>query len=130
MALGLVWAAQRGWAAAVLLGVAVVCVACLVFVRSLATAGTLLVVGAVAGALWWWRDDARSAAVLLAVAAVLLLGAWRHVFAVASVPRGSDPDVLGSLTWLPGWFWVGTQILAIGGTSYGVARLLWPVLVG
>lgn len=130
VALGLVWTAQTGWAPAVLLGVAVVCLVCLVFVRSWSTAGTLLVVGAASGALWWWRDDARSAAVLLAVALVLLLGAWRHVFAVARVPSGSDPDVMGSLTWLPGWFWVGTQMLAIGAATYGVVLLLLPVLMG
>lgn len=119
VAWGLVWAAQSGWAPAVLGVAALGCVFSLVFVRSWATAGTTLVLGLAAGALWWWRDDARSAAVLLAVAVVLLLGAWRHVFAVAGAPKGSDPAELARITPLPGWFWVGTQMLAIAGASYG-----------
>lgn len=125
---GLVWTALTGWAPAALGAVALICLLSLVFVRSWSTAGTTLLVGAVAGVLWWWRGDARSAGVLLAVAVLLLLGAWRHWFAVAGSPKGSDPAVLARLTGWPGWWWVGTFLLVIAGASAAAGWLLWPVL--
>lgn len=126
VAWGLAWAAQSGWAPAVLGLVALGCLVSLIFVRSWTTAGTTLVIGLASGAGWWWRDDARSSAVLLGVAVVLLLGSWRHVFAVAGAPKGSDPAELARITPMPAWFWVGTQLVAIGGASYGCWMLLAP----
>lgn len=124
LAIGLVAAALGGWAPLVLGVVALICLVCLVFVRSWATAGVTLVVGLTAGALWWWRSDERSSTVLLVVAAVLLVGAWRHVFAVARAPRQSDPAELGRLTPLPGWFWVGTHLLVIAAATVAIGWLL------
>lgn len=124
LAIGLVAAALGGWAPLVLGVVALICLVCLVFVRSWATAGVTLVVGLTAGALWWWRSDERSSTVLIVVAAVLLVGAWRHVFAVARAPRQSDPAELGRLTPLPGWFWVGTHLLVIAAATVAIGWLL------
>ncbi|PFG18643.1 M50 family metallopeptidase [Serinibacter salmoneus] len=122
---GLIWLTLRGWAPAVMLATAVVSVLCLAFVRSWATAGVTLLVAASAGALWWWRSDYRSGAVLLVIAALLLLGAWRHWAAVAPSPRGSDPADLARQTGWPGWFWVGTQLLAIAAATAGAVWWLW-----
>lgn len=125
VALALVWLALAGWAPAVLGLSALACLITLPFVRSWTTAGVTIAIGLASGALWWWRADARSAAVLLVVAAVLLLGAWRHWAAVAGSPRGSDPAELARLTPLPGWFWVGTQLLVIAAASAAVGWLMW-----
>ena len=123
----LVAAAVTGWAPAVFGGIALIFVLTLPFVRSWATfASTLAVAGATA-ALWWWRSDPRSATVLLTVAVVLILGAWRHLGAVAPSPRGSDPDALAKQTGLRGWFWVGTFGLVIAAASAGAGYLLWTV---
>lgn len=124
----LVAAAMAGWGPGVMLAVALVCLVTLVFVRSWSTAGTTLVIGLAAGALWWWRDDARSAAVLLAVATVLLLGAWRHWAAVAGAPRGSDPAVLVRLTRWPAWFWVGTHLIVIAAATAAAGWLVWSAV--
>ena len=124
LAVGLVAAALGGWATLVLGVVALVCLICLVLVRSWATAGVTLVVGLTAGALWWWRSDQRSSTVLLVVAAVLLVGAWRHVFAVARGPRKSDPAELARLTSLPGWFWVGSHLVAVAAATVAIGWLV------
>lgn len=125
---GLVAAAVHGWAPAVLGALAVVAALTLLFVRSWSTAGTTLVVALAAGALWWWRADGRSSAVVLTVGLVLILGAWRHLAAVAGSPRQSDPDVLARNTRVPGWFWVGTFGLVIAAASALAAWLLWAAL--
>lgn len=122
---GLVWVALAGWAPLLLLAVAAGCVVTLPFVRSWTTAGVTLAVGIAAGALWWWRSDVRAGVVVLVVAAVLILGAWRHWAAVARSPRGSDPAALAKQTGWPGWFWVGTQFLAIAGATALAGWLLW-----
>ena len=59
---------------------------------------------------------------------VLILGAWRHLGAVAGSPRGSDPDVLAKQTKIRGWFWVGTFGLVIAAASAGAGYLLWGVV--
>ena len=59
---------------------------------------------------------------------VLILGAWRHLGAVAGSPRGSDPDVLAKQTKIREWFWVGTFGLVIAAASAGAGYLLWGVV--
>lgn len=125
---GATWAAVRGWAPLIWFVIALGSTLALVFVRSWGTLAVTAVVAASSGALWWWREDVREAAALLVIAMVLLLGAWRHVVAVAGSPRGSDPAELARQTRLPGWFWVGTQLAAILGASAGVVRLTLPLL--
>ncbi|ACQ82101.1 conserved hypothetical protein [Beutenbergia cavernae DSM 12333] len=114
----LVLAAAHGWAAPVLTAVGVLLVVVAIRVRSFYTGLALVAVLAGVAALWWWRDDARSAAVLLGVGAVLVLGAWRHLGAVAGSPRGSDPAVLAALTRVPGWLWVFSFGLVLAGATW------------
>lgn len=123
----LVAAAVSGWAPAVFGAIALIFVLALPFVRSWATFASAVSVAGVTAALWWWRSDGRSAAVLIGVAVVLILGAWRHLGAVAGSPRGSDPDALARQTKLRGWFWVGTFGLVIAAASAGTGYLLWGV---
>ncbi|WP_235866269.1 M50 family metallopeptidase [Serinibacter arcticus] len=125
---GLVAAAVHGWAPAVLGALGALAVVTLVFVRSWSTAGTTLAVALTAGALWWWRSDGRSSAVVLAAGLVLILGAWRHLAAVAGSPRDSDPAVLARSTRVPGWFWIGTFGLVIAGATALAGWLLWGAL--
>lgn len=129
VALVLVVAAGRGWAAAVLGAVLVALVLALVRVRSLLTLLVVVAVLAGAGSLWWWRDDVRQAQVLTGLGLVLLVGAWRHLGAVrprrGRGDRASDPAVLAHLTRVPATlWWAGFVILTAAATLGAVVTLL------
>jgi hypothetical protein len=114
----LVWTAGRGWAAPVLTLLLVVLLVALVRVRSLLTAVVMVVTLGATAALWWWRDDAVQAQVLVGSGIVLLVGAWRHLGAVAGTrDRTSDPAVLASLTHVPRVIWTGSFVLVCAGAT-------------
>jgi hypothetical protein len=100
------WVAGRGWAAAFIGGVLVILVIALIRVRSALTLLVMVVALAATAALWWWRDDVLQAQILVGTGIVLVVGAWRHLAAVAASPdRSSDPGVLSSLTHVPRIIW-------------------------
>lgn len=122
----MVGCSARGWAAPLLSAVLAVLLVTATRIRSLGTAG--VVAGAIAGVagLWWWRDDGVQAMVVSAVGVVLLLGAWRHLAAIARTPRGdrvSDPAVLARLTGIPRLVWLLTFVLALAGATWLAAGL-------
>ncbi|GAA1877478.1 M50 family metallopeptidase [Lapillicoccus jejuensis] len=139
VALVLVAAAARGWAAAVLGAVVAALVVALVRVRSALTLAVVLAVLAGAASLWWWRDDVRQAQVLTGLGLVLLVGAWRHLAAVRprATPslrrrergdRGSDPAVLAELTHVPAPVWWAVLVLVTAGCTLGVLVTLRPLV--
>ncbi|HEY9496353.1 MAG TPA: M50 family metallopeptidase [Intrasporangium sp.] len=100
------WVAGLGWAAAFIGGVLVILVIALIRVRSALTLLVMVVALAATAALWWWRDDVLQAQILVGTGIVLVVGAWRHLAAVAASPdRSSDPGVLSSLTHVPRIIW-------------------------
>ncbi len=119
-----VWLAVRGWAPTVLTAVLAVLLASVLRVRSLLTAVVVLAVGAATGALWWGGSDRLQAQALVGAGIVLVVGAWRHLAAVAGAPdRGtSDPAVLARLTRVPRAFWVLSFALACAGATWVVAE--------
>lgn len=123
---GLVGAALAGWAAPVLFVVLVVLALTLVRIRSFLT---LVVVAALAlgvGWLWWSGPDTAQAYALLASGALLLVGAWRHVYAVLRGGRGIDDHrVLAQLTRVPSAAWVASWVLVMGAATWWVATRLW-----
>ncbi len=124
-------AATWGWAAPVLTAALVIVVFALVRVRSLLTG--LVTVAAAAGLAWlWWRgDDVWQAWVLLVAGSVALVGAWRHVGAVAgSRSPTSDPAVLAWLTRVPAAVWNLSFVLACGAATWFAGARLWVVWSG
>lgn len=119
-----VWLAVRGWAPTVLTAVLVVLVAAALRVRSLLTGVVVLVVGVATGALWWAGSDRLQTQVVVGAGIVLVVGAWRHLLAVASGPdRGtSDPAVLARLTHVPRALWVLSFALVCGGATWVVVQ--------
>lgn len=116
------WLAGRGWAAAFIAGVIVVLLVALARVRSALTLLVMVVALALTGALWWWRDDVLQAQLLVGTGIVLVVGAWRHLAAVAgSRDRSSDPGVLASLTHVPGVVWTFSFALACAAGSWLLA---------
>lgn len=102
----LVWAAERGWGAPVTTAALAVLLFALVRVRSALTALVMAVAIGASAALWWWRDDALQTQVLVGLGVVLVVGAWRHLGAVArDRTRSSDPAVLATLTPVPRAAW-------------------------
>lgn len=125
VALALVAAATRGWAAPLLAGLVVVALLALPRVRSVTTALALLVVGGGLGALWWWGTGAVQAQVLVGVALVLLVGGWRHLAVVlGATTADSDPGVLRRLSGIPALVWNATFALTLAATTWGAWRLL------
>jgi hypothetical protein len=125
VALALVAAATRGWAAPLLAGLVVVALLALPRVRSVTTALALLVVGGGLGALWWWGTGAVQAQVLVGVALVLLVGGWRHLAVVLrATTADSDPGVLRRLSGIPALVWNATFALTLAASTGGAWRLL------
>jgi len=121
----MVWAAGRGWSAPMVTAGLVVLVVALLRVRSGLTAVVMLLVLAANAALWWWRDDRLQATVLVAVGVVLVVGAWRHLAAVAgSRGRSSDPAVLATLTRVPRALWTASFALVCAVATVLTARVL------
>src|SRR5699024_11812370 len=97
----------QGWARTALFAALVVLVVSLVFTRSLHTVVAVLGTAAGIGALWWWGSAARIALLTLAAGVCLLLGAWRHLGAVArGGGRAADPAQLAQLTRLHAVLWL------------------------
>ena len=104
---GAVWLGAHGWAGAVLALVLLVLLGALVRVRSLLTAAVVLGVGAATAWTWWSGSDLVRAQVLVGAGLVLVVGAWRHLGAVAgSRDPGSDAAVLARLTPVPRVLWL------------------------
>lgn len=121
------WLAVRGWAPTVLTVVLVVLVVAALRVRSVLTAVVVLAVGAATGALWWAGPDRLQAQVVVGAGIVLVVGAWRHLAAVATTPdRGtSDPAVLARLTRVPRGLWVLSFALVCAWSTWVVAQTVW-----
>lgn len=125
----LVWVAGRGWSAPALTVLLVLLLVSFVRVRSLLTFVVVLVVLAAGAALWWWRDDALQAQVLVGLGLVLLVGAWRHLGAVARAgDRSSDPGVLAQLTHVPRVLWTASFALVCAAATWLVATQVVAVL--
>lgn len=117
-----VWLAARGWSAPVVTFSLVVLLLALVRVRSALTLAVMLVALAATGALWWWRDDTTQPLVLACVGLVLLVGGWRHLWAVLhDRGRASDPGVLASLTHVPRLVWNASFVVVNALATWVVA---------
>lgn len=126
---GLVWLGAHGWAAPALAAVLVALVAALPFVRSGLTGLVVLGTAAAVGALWWAGGDGLQQQVLVGAGVLLLVGAWRHLGAVAARPgRSSDPGVLARLTGVPTTLWLLTFALVCGLATWAAVVELAPVV--
>jgi hypothetical protein len=93
--------------------------------RSMFTAVAFGAVLVTTAALWWWRDDAVQLQAVVATGLVLLIGAWRHVFAVMRTRRGvDDPSVLARLTGVPKWLWSLSFLVVAAACSWLVVLQL------
>ncbi len=124
------WLAVRGWAPTVLTVVLLVLVAALLRARSVLTAVVVLAVGAATGWLWWAGSDGLHAQVLVGAGIVLVVGAWRHLGAVAGSrdPAASDPAVLARLTPVPRLLWVATFGIVCAAATWVVVGTVLPAL--
>ncbi len=87
--------------------VLVILIAVLVQVRSLFTVAWVLALIAADGFLWWTGATRWSAAAVAWLGTILLVGAWRHLAAVAlHGDRNQDPGALARLTRVPAPIWV------------------------
>ncbi|MGG5260133.1 M50 family metallopeptidase [Phycicoccus avicenniae] len=127
---GAVWLAVRGWGPVVLAAVVVVLLVALVRSRSLLTAVVVLVVGGLTGWLWWAGAQRVQAQVLVGVGIVLVVGAWRHLGAVAGSGdrSASDAAVLAQLTRVPRVLWLATFALVCAAATWVVATTVLPAL--
>ncbi len=123
------WLALRGWAAPVLTALLIGLVVALLFARSALTIVVTLAAIVATGALWWGGGHELQASVLVAVAIVLVVGAWRHLAAVAGSPdHASDPGVLARLTPLPRVAWILSFVLVCAWASWVVGDDLVAML--
>jgi hypothetical protein len=115
-----VWLAVRGWSAPVLTGILAVLVVAALRVRSGLTALVVGVAMVGAGALWWAGAAQLQAQVVVAVGLVLIVGAWRHLWAVMAAPDPSvsDPGVLTRLTLVPRVVWNTTFVVVLAWASW------------
>lgn len=123
----MIWAASQGWAAPLLSALLVPLLVGLPRVRSVGTAAVLLAAAGATGALWWWGTAASQAQVVTGVGVLFLLGAWRHLGAVATPARGdrvSDPAVLARLTGVPRLLWLASFAAALAALTWSAAQVL------
>ncbi|QIM23180.1 M50 family metallopeptidase [Phycicoccus sp. HDW14] len=125
-----VWLAGRGWGPTVLGVVLLVLLVALVRSRSVLTAVVVLGVGAVTAWLWWSGSDRLHAQVLVGTGVVLVVGAWRHLAAVAGTRDSSTSDaaVLARLTGVPRLVWVATFALVCAAATWVVATTVLAAL--
>ncbi len=125
-----VWLAGSGWGPTVLAVVLVVLLVALVRSRSVLTAFVVLGVGAVTAWLWWAGSDRLHAQVLVGTGVVLVVGAWRHLGAVAGSRdrSASDAAVLAQLTGVPRLVWVASFALVCGAATWLVATTVLAAL--
>lgn len=116
----LVSAALSGFAPTVLAIGALVLVLSLAFCRSLHTFWVVLVAAVGSAAAWWFADPLLQQGLILGLGAVLLVGAWRHVVAVAAGGgRGDDPSALAAATRVPAGLWIASfVIVALASTAW------------
>lgn len=127
----LVQIALHGWSRTALFAALVVLVISLVFTRSGHTVLAVLATAAGIGALWWWGSPALAALLTLAAGVFLLLGAWRHLGAVARRGgRADDPGQLAQLTPLPAVVWTVSFALVLGLCTWWAGVTMWPLLRG
>lgn len=127
----LVQIALHGWSRTALFAALVVLVISLVFTRSGHTVLAVLATAAGIGALWWWGSPALTALLTLAAGVFLLLGAWRHLGAVARRGgRADDPGQLAQLTPLPAVVWTVSFALVLGLCTWWAGVTMWPLLRG
>jgi hypothetical protein len=121
----LIWAAVSGRADLVLLVAIVALCIGLVMSRSLYTAGTMVAMLTIAVVLWWRAAATWNAAVVCGLGVVVLLGAWRHLVAVAGsrAPR-QDPGALARLTGIPAAIWTLMFALILGACSWWAGRVI------
>lgn len=125
----LVLASTSGWAGPVLLATGMLLLVGLLRARSFYTATVMVVSVALTGWLWWSAAPAAQGLVLLAVGLLLLLGAWRHLGAVArSRDAASDPAVLARLTRVPVPLWMVTFLVVHGAASWVAGDGLFMLL--
>lgn len=125
---GLIWAAMAGWAAPALTGILLLLAVALIRVRSLTTVVVMLAALGAVGVLWWLGADAAQQWVLLGAGLVLIVGAWRHLAAVAGGGgRGDDPAVLARLTRIPKVLWLASFGLTCAAATWFAGRELMAV---
>lgn len=126
---GLVLAAAAGWAPPVLLAIAALLLVGLVRSRSVYTAAVMVAATAGVGWLWWAGPERVQGLVLLAVGTWLVLGAWRHLAAVASArDAGSDPAVLARLTRVPAVVWTASFAVVLAAAAWVTVTVLWELV--
>lgn len=118
-------AAVGGHAGAVLLAVLLILLGVLVRVRSLFTMAWVVALAAAVGALWWSGTPRWSAAAVVWLGAVLVVGAWRHLVAVAvHGDRDQDPGALARLTGVPAALWCLVMAVPVAACSWWAWRAL------
>lgn len=116
-----------GWSGTALTVVLLALLLALPFVRSAHTLLTVLLTALVVAVVWWWGGTSGTAGLCLGAGVLLLLGAWRHLGAVAvGGRRRDDPQQLAELTGVPAWVWVLSQLLVIAACSWWALRVLAP----
>ena len=125
----LVLLAVDGWGPVVLAAVVLVLLLSLVRARSVLTVLVVVAVGAGTAWLFWSGSERLQAQVLVATGLVLVVGAWRHLGAVAGSRGGqSDPAVLAALTHVPRVVWLATFALVCAAATWAVAATILPAL--
>lgn len=117
------------WVTAALFCAVMILVVSLVFSRSLHTVLAVLTTGAGLGAVWWWGGPQLGSLVTLGAGVFLLLGAWRHLGAVAtSGRRHDDPAQLAQLTGVPAWCWDLSFALVLAACTWWAWTAIGPHL--
>lgn len=121
--------ATHGWSGALLAAVVVVLLVALLRVRSALTAVVVLAVTALTGWLFWSGTALVQAQVLVAAGLVLVVGAWRHLGAVAGTRDAtSDAGVLARLTGVPRLVWLASFGLVCAGATWVVGATVLSAL--
>ncbi|KRE63496.1 M50 family metallopeptidase [Nostocoides sp. Soil756] len=119
----------HGWSGALLAAVVVVLLVALLRVRSALTAVVVLAVTALTGWLFWSGTALAQAQVLVAAGLVLVVGAWRHLGAVAGTRDAtSDAGVLARLTGVPRFVWLASFGLVCAGATWVVGATVLSAL--
>jgi hypothetical protein len=125
------WAVASGHAAAALWGALVLLLLVLVQIRNWFGLWSVLVAGAIVGAVTWFADPAWQMRAGLAVAALLVLGGLRAAVELPAARRrdgASDADQLARITRVPTGFWLLVFVLAgLAGAAGAGALLVAPL---
>ncbi len=125
------WAVASGHAALALWGALVLLLLVLVQIRNWFGLWTVLVAGAVVGAVTWFADPAWQMRAALAVAALLVLGGLRAAVELPASRRrdgASDADQLARITRVPVAVWLlGFVLAGLAGVAAAGALLVAPL---